>query len=106
MDPAPVTIPITDELDLHSFAPRDVASVVGEYLDACRERGLLRVRLIHGRGKGVQRAVVWRTLRGRSDVVDYADASPMDGGWGATRVSLRSIELDSGGEVRAAGTAE
>jgi DNA-nicking Smr family endonuclease len=85
----PVEIPIEEELDLHSFVPRDIPDVVGSYLDACRERGLFCVRLVHGRGKGVQRAVVQRLLSTRDDVVGFHDAAPEQGGWGATRVWLR-----------------
>ncbi len=51
-------VPIDDQLDLHTFAPRDVASVVEEYVTAAHEAGLREVRLIHGRGKGVQRGIV------------------------------------------------
>ncbi len=59
----PVDIPIEDAIDLHSFAPRDVISVVDEYLHAARDAGFSQVRLIHGRGKGVQRADIQRLLR-------------------------------------------
>ncbi len=88
---APVALPITGELDLHSFAPRDVPSLVVEYLRACRQRGLLEVRLIHGRGRGVQRAVVRRALRSLPEVVSFRDAPPMSGGWGATLVVLLAV---------------
>jgi DNA-nicking Smr family endonuclease len=84
----PVAIPIDGELDLHSFAPADVLSVVAEYLDECRRRGILRVRVVHGRGKGVQRAAVRRLLSGRDDVISLTDAGPEEGGWGATLVVL------------------
>jgi DNA-nicking Smr family endonuclease len=84
----PVEIPITDELDLHTFAPRDVPDVVTDYLEACRERGLLVVRLVHGRGKGVQRAVVRRLLGDLGHVESFEDAPPLSGGWGATIVRL------------------
>lgn len=84
----PVVVPVTEELDLHSFAPRDVPSVVEEYLAACQERGFSRVRLVHGRGKGVQRAVVRRLLAGVPGVLSFADAPPERGGWGATLVTL------------------
>jgi DNA-nicking Smr family endonuclease len=83
-----VELPIDGELDLHAFAPRDVAGVVEEYLHACRERGILRVRVVHGRGKGVQRAVVRRLLQGLAGVHRYEDAPPGAGGWGATLVEL------------------
>lgn len=84
-----VELPITGELDLHAFAPRDVPGVVSDYLEACRERGILEVRIVHGRGKGVQRAVVRRALAARSDVLECRDAPPGSGGWGATLVKLR-----------------
>ena len=84
----PVVLPITGELDLHAFAPREIPDVVAEYVRACREKGILRVRLIHGRGKGVQRAEVRRTLRSLPGVASVADAPPSSGGWGATVIDL------------------
>jgi DNA-nicking Smr family endonuclease len=83
-----VEVPITGEIDLHAFAPADVPSVVEEYLRACRVRGLLTVRLIHGRGKGVQRAHVRRVLSRLPEVAAFRDAPPGSGGWGATIVEL------------------
>lgn len=83
-----VEIPITGELDLHSFAARDIVAVVGEYLDECSRRGIRTVRLVHGRGKGVQRAEIRRLLAGRDDVASFEDAPPESGGWGATVVVL------------------
>ena len=85
----PVELPLTGELDLHAFSPRDVPSVVEEYVRACRERGLRRLRLVHGRGKGVQRAVVRRLLATLPGVASFADAPPESGGWGSTIVVLR-----------------
>jgi len=86
----PFRLPITQELDLHAFAPRDVASVVEEYLRACREEGLRLVRVVHGRGRGVQRAEVHRLLRRMTEEVEsFGDAPPASGGWGATLVRLR-----------------
>jgi DNA-nicking Smr family endonuclease len=87
-DPEPVELPIDGELDLHTFSPRDVPGVVEEYLMQCRERGILSVRVVHGRGKGVQRAVVRRVLQGLAGVRGYEDAPPGAGGWGATLVEL------------------
>jgi DNA-nicking Smr family endonuclease len=87
-DGAPVEIPITGELDLHAFAPREIPAVVEEYVHVCRERGLRRLRLVHGRGTGVQRAVVRRVLRGLAGVQSFSDAPPEAGGWGATVVVL------------------
>jgi len=85
---APVEVPITGELDLHAFAPRDVPSVVEEFVAACRERGLTRLRLVHGRGRGVQRAVVHRVLARLPHVAAFRDAPPDRGGWGAVVVEL------------------
>jgi DNA-nicking Smr family endonuclease len=84
-----VPIPIEDALDLHAFAPADVRAVVDDYLGEAHARGLSEVRLIHGRGIGVQRASV-RGLLDRHPLVErYADAPPERGGWGATIVRLR-----------------
>ena len=90
----PVVLPISGELDLHAFAPRDIPDVVAEYVRACREKGILRVRLIHGRGKGVQRAEVRRTLRSLPGVASVADAPPSSGGWGATVIDLAPESQD------------
>jgi len=69
-----LNIPIEDSLDLHTFAPRDVASVVDEYVSAAYEAGLREVRLIHGRGKGVQRGIVQKVLEKHPLVVEFWDA--------------------------------
>ena len=83
----PVRVPIEDAIDLHSFAPRDVVSVVDDYLQAAHEAGFTEVRLIHGRGKGVQRAAVQRLLRDHALVDQYWDAP--ESHLGATLVRLR-----------------
>jgi len=67
-------IPIDGTLDLHTFAPRDVASVVVEYVSAAHDAGLREVRLIHGRGKGVQRGIVQQTLEDHPLVAEFWDA--------------------------------
>lgn len=85
----PVRIPIEDALDLHSFQPRDVASVVEDYLEAAHARGFTEVRLIHGKGIGVQRRIVQSTLAKHPLVAAFADAPPERGGRGATIVRLR-----------------
>jgi DNA-nicking Smr family endonuclease len=84
-----VPIPIEDSLDLHSFRPADVRSVVEEYLHAAHARGFRDVRLIHGRGIGVQRASVQALLAAHPLVLRYADAPEDRGGRGATLVTLR-----------------
>jgi len=89
VDDEPIEVPIEGALDLHSFGPRDVASVVEEYLSAAHERGFREVRIIHGRGIGVQRSIVRAVLSRHLLVVSFADAPPDRGGWGATIVRLR-----------------
>jgi len=85
----PVHLPIEDSLDLHAFGPKDVRPVVQEYLRAAAARGFREVRLIHGRGIGVQRASVQSLLAGHPLVLRFFDAPPERGGWGATVVVLR-----------------
>jgi DNA-nicking Smr family endonuclease len=83
----PVRVPIEPTLDLHPFRPRDVPSVVEEYLTAAHEAGLREVRLIHGRGIGVQRGIVQRTLDRHPLVVEFYDAP--DSHLGATVVRMK-----------------
>lgn len=85
----PVRLPIEDWLDLHSFRPAEVASVVTEYLAEAHARGYAEVRLVHGRGIGVQRALVQSLLSRHPLVTGYADAPEDRGGRGATLVRLR-----------------
>jgi DNA-nicking Smr family endonuclease len=85
----PVELPIDGVLDLHAFAPRDAASVLGDYLDACRERGVLDVRVVHGKGSGALRRTVHAALARRTDVESFHTADEAAGGWGATLVRLR-----------------
>ena len=88
-DGEPVALPLEDSLDLHAFAPRDIASVVEEYISAAALHGFRDVRLIHGRGIGVHRAIVQGVLSRHRAVEAFADAPPEAGGWGATVVRLR-----------------
>jgi len=85
----PVVIPIEDCLDLHSYRPAEVAEVMEAYLEAAREKGLRLVRVIHGRGRGVQRQRIRRRLARCPFVLAFADAPPARGGWGATLIWLR-----------------
>lgn len=85
----PVELPVTDVLDLHSFRPAEVADVVREYLDAAYEKGYRELRIIHGKGVGVQRQTV-RTLLSRDPRVEAFGDAPLEaGGWGATWVRMR-----------------
>jgi DNA-nicking Smr family endonuclease len=84
-----VVLPIADVLDLHSFQPREVPDVVRDYLDAAYERGLRELRIIHGRGAGVQRATVRRLLERDPRVEAFGDAPLGAGGWGATWLRMR-----------------
>ena len=86
-DEDPVSIPIEEAIDLHAFAPRDVVSVVDEYLQEAQRAGFATVRLIHGRGKGVQRAAIHRLLREHPLVARFWDAP--EAHLGATLVELR-----------------
>jgi dsDNA-specific endonuclease/ATPase MutS2 len=84
--PAEVALPVEDSLDLHPFLPREVGSVVVSYLEAAVEAGFEEVRLIHGRGIGVQREIVRSVLSRHPAVRGFEDAPPERGGWGATVV--------------------
>jgi DNA-nicking Smr family endonuclease len=85
----PVVVPIEDAIDLHPFAPREILDVVKAYLEAAAEEGHREVRLVHGKGKGVQRANVQRLLASHPLVAEFFDAPPGRGAWGATIVRLR-----------------
>jgi len=85
----PVRIPVTDVFDLHSVPPRDVEGVVEAYLEEAHSLGLKALRIIHGRGIGVQRETVRSVLARTPFVVSYGDAPAEAGGWGATLVTLR-----------------
>ena len=85
----PFRIPVTDVFDLHTIAPRDVKAAVEAYLEEAHRLGLMALRIIHGRGIGVQREMV-RSILARTEFVDrFGDAPEGAGGWGATLVTLR-----------------
>jgi DNA-nicking Smr family endonuclease len=85
----PIVIPIEDSLDLHPFAPRDIPSVVEAYIEQCRQGGIFEIRLIHGRGKGIQRRIIRSLLEKHPQVLSFKDALPDGGGWGATVAVLK-----------------
>jgi len=88
-DEEPLRIPITDVFDLHTVPPRDVRAVVEEYLIEAHRLGYRALRIIHGRGIGVQREIVRSVLASTSSVAEFRDAPAEAGGWGATIVTLR-----------------
>jgi dsDNA-specific endonuclease/ATPase MutS2 len=73
VDPDPIELPIEREIDLHAFAPRDIPSVVSEYIDAAAAAGFDRVRVVHGRGRGVQRGIVQSALDRHPKVIEFWD---------------------------------
>jgi len=85
----PHRVPIEDRIDLHAFSPAEVRELLEEYLSLAVSAGFRQVRIIHGRGTGVQRRIVRSLLSRHPLVAGYADAPPEAGGWGATAVRLR-----------------
>lgn len=84
----PVQFPIDGVLDLHTFDPKDVKDLVPEYIDACLEKGIFQVRIIHGKGKGVLREIVRGILKKHPAVLEFRHEEGSGGGWGATIVDL------------------
>lgn len=85
----PVEIPIDGVLDLHTFHPRDVKDLVQDYLDACRDKGISEVRIIHGKGIGSLKRTVHSILSKHPAVISYTLDHAQFGGWGATLVKLK-----------------
>ncbi len=83
-----IELPIDGVIDLHTFSPKDAADVVEEYINACAEKGIYEVRIIHGKGKGVLRGIVHLTLE-KHPLVSGFTLDPGDSGWGATVVYLK-----------------
>ena len=88
----PIRIPITEELDLHTFRPQEVPDLLDDYLEACVEEGFHEIRIIHGKGRGILRKRVQSILKRHRLVARYCDAPPEAGGWGATLVALQSAD--------------
>jgi DNA-nicking Smr family endonuclease len=85
----PFRIPITDELDLHHFQPRDYPELLQDYLKECLKAGIVEVRIVHGKGTGFQRRRVREILSDMPMVAAFRDAPPQSGGWGATIAILK-----------------
>lgn len=88
-------LPIDGALDLHTFRPQDIGELIPDYLQLCRERGILEVRLIHGKGTGSLRRGVEAILQRLPEVVSFRTAGPASGGWGATLVTLLPLDQSS-----------
>ena len=85
----PIEVPITGELDLHTFRPNEIGSLLPEYFRECRMKGLLSVRVIHGKGSGALREGVHRLLERLPEVESFRLGDETSGSWGATLVRLR-----------------
>jgi hypothetical protein len=90
------TLPVDGELDLHPFSPKEIAGVVRAYIEACRQRGITELRIVHGKGIGNLRRTVHALLDRHPDVAGYRLGGHGGGGWGATVVDLRVA--DDGGD--------
>lgn len=101
----PIVVPIEDALDLHTFRPQEILEIVDAYIEAAIEKGFEEVRLIHGRGKGVQRARVQQWLDRDPRVLRWQEAPPGRGGWGATLAWL-DVEHGPDGVVDQRGSAD
>ena len=88
-DEPPVELAVGDVLDLHSFPPAEVGTLVRDYLDLAVDNGFAQVRIVHGRGVGVQREMVRQLLAADPRVASFGDAPVEAGGWGATVATLR-----------------
>lgn len=86
--PEPVDLEITDSIDLHAFSPKDVKAVVEAYLLEARKKGFKIVRIIHGKGIGVQREIVRKVLSETDFVRSFKTGDEFSGGWGATIVKF------------------
>ncbi len=93
----PVEVPITSELDLHTFRPNEISSLIPEYLSECRKKGLLEVRIIHGKGTGTLREGVHALLRKLPEVASFRLGDHTSGSWGATLVFLKRSGGAAGG---------
>jgi len=89
LDSEVVHIPIEDWIDLHTFSPKEIPSLLEDYLAECQKKGFREVRIIHGKGKGVQMNIVHSFLRKSSIVESFKLAPPEAGSWGATIVYLK-----------------
>ena len=88
-DTEPIKLAIEDVLDLHTFHPKDIPNLLEDYFSECIQAGIFSVRIIHGKGKGIQKRRVQNLLKKNDVVASFKDAPPEAGGWGATLVELK-----------------
>lgn len=88
----PIELPIEGALDLHTFRPQDIKSLIPDYLEACRAKGIIRVRIIHGKGTGALRETVHSILKKLPMVMEFHLGNEFSGSWGATIVILRPAD--------------
>ncbi len=100
MSQTPTEVPVDGVLDLHTFLPREVKDLIPEYLAACRQREILEVRVIHGKGIGALRRQVHAILGRLPEVDSFRLADESAGGWGATLVTLRPAEQSKSGRAK------
>lgn len=93
----PVMIPIDGVLDLHAFRPAEIASLIPDYLGECRKRGLIHIRIIHGKGTGILRRLVHAQLARIDYVTDFRLGDTTNGSWGVTMVTIRPPDRPASG---------
>jgi DNA-nicking Smr family endonuclease len=88
----PIAIPITGELDLHTFRPAEITPLLDDYFAECRQRGIHRVRVVHGKGTGTLRTTVHAHLRRSRGIAGFVQGDATSGDWGATIVTLKPVD--------------
>ena len=91
-DTDPIEIPIDGTLDLHTFRPAEIKGLIPEYLEECRKKGIMQVRIVHGKGTGTLRRTVHALLERLNGVASFRLGDESSGSWGATLVTLRAEE--------------
>ncbi len=87
----PIELPIDGVLDLHTFLPREINDLINDYIEACLDKGIFDIRIIHGKGKGILRNRVYALLERHPQVESFEQAPLESGGWGAVLVRLKKV---------------